>query len=263
MEALDLRVEQGEKVALVGANGAGKSTLLELIAGFRFPFRGQVEVLGQALTKETARTIRKHLGLVFQDPDDQVFMPRVWDDVAFGPKNLRWSPDQVREAVDRSLLELRIKDLEDRAPHRLSYGQKKRVAVAGVLAMSPEILLLDEPTTGLDYPTRCELLKKISGMSTTMLITTHHVEDLVGFVDRLVVLDVTKVAEGDPREVMTRDDLMAKAKLEVPTIGRVYRLLRQLGHPVEDLPMSLDDAIDLLAAKLRPTSVVTSGSAGA
>jgi cobalt/nickel transport system ATP-binding protein len=249
---VNLAVEMGEKVAIVGSNGAGKSTLIELISGFRFPFQGHVEVLGESLGRDSAPQIRKHLGLVFQDPDDQVFMPRVWDDVAFGPKNLRWTVERTREAVEYALRELRILDLRDRAPHRLSYGQKKRVAIAGILAMDPEILLLDEPTTGLDPRTRSELLRKLSEMPKTMLVTTHHVDDLIEFVDRIVVLNGTVIADGAPRDVLLKEQVLEEADLEVPTIARLFRVLRDRGFPVDDLPLSIDEAVIRLMTQSEP-----------
>ena len=239
-------MREGERVAVVGSNGAGKSTLLELLAGFRMPFEGRVEIFGEALTRESAPRLRRHLGLIFQDPDDQVFMPRVWDDVAFGPKNLRWSPERVQEAVERALRELEIEDLRERAPHRLSHGQKRRVALAGVLAMDPEILLLDEPTTGLDARMRSRILEKLSSLSQTMLVTTHHVEDFAEFVDRIVVLQGSVVASGLPRDVLLRDDLLESAGLEAPSLPRLFRALRARGYPVGRIPLSIEEAVDLL-----------------
>ncbi len=218
------------------------------------PFAGRVEIFGEALTKESAPRLRRRLGLVFQDPDDQVFMPRVWDDVAFGPKNLRWPEDRVRETVERALRELGIADLRDRAPHRLSHGQKKRVAIAGVLAMEPEVLLLDEPTTGLDMRTRSQLLARLFATRRTMIVTTHLVDDFAGLVDRIVVLDGRVVADGPPREVLLRDDLLERANLEVPVMARLLRALRDRGYPLDDLPASVEAAVDLLARDPGPAA---------
>ncbi|OGS50236.1 MAG: hypothetical protein A3K65_08590 [Euryarchaeota archaeon RBG_16_68_12] len=255
LEHLDLRVEEGEKVAIVGGNGAGKSTLLELLCGFHFPFQGAVRIQGELLTRESAARVRRHFGLVFQDPDDQVFMPRVWDDVAFGPTNLGWTPERVRNAVEEALVELRIHDLRDRAPHRLSFGQRKRVAIAGVLAMNPEVLLLDEPMSGLDHEARSELLSLLSASRKTHLITTHNLEGIVEFMDRVVVLKVTKVAEGGPREILLRDDIMAAANVDVPPISRLFRALQKRGHPMETLPLSIEEAIRVLTGELAKAEV--------
>ncbi len=255
LDHLDLRVEGGEKVAIVGGNGAGKSTLLELLCGFHFPFQGAARIQGEPMTRESAARVRRHLGLVFQDPDDQVFMPRVWDDVAFGPTNLGWTPEQVRITVEAALAELRIHDLRDRAPHRLSFGQRKRVAIAGVLAMDPEVLLLDEPTSGLDREARSELLSLLATSRKTLLIATHNLEGIVGFVDRVVVLNVTKVAEGGPREILLRDDVMAAANVDAPPISRLFRALQKQGRPVETLPLSIEEAVRVLTAEFAKADV--------
>jgi cobalt/nickel transport system ATP-binding protein len=250
LDHLDLTVAEGEKVAVIGSNGAGKSTLLELLAGFHFPFQGDVRIMGEVLTKENAARARRHLGLVFQDPDDQVFMPRVWDDVAFGPKNLAWPPERVADAVDRTLKEMGIEDLKDRAPHRLSYGQKKRVAIAGVLAMEPEILLLDEPSSGLDARSRTDLLARLATLDRTLVLATHSVEEAAWFVDRLVVLGGRKLAEGRPRDILAQGDLLTAAGLEVPTMGRLFRALGELGVPFDPVPLSVEEAFDRLAEVL-------------
>jgi len=219
IEGVDLDVEVGERVAIVGPNGAGKSTLLHLTAGFQWPFGGEVRVFGELLTRKSAPAIRRHLGLVFQDPDDQVFMPRVWDDVAFGPRNLGWPEARVREAVERALAGMGIADLAERVPHRLSFGQKKRVALAGVLAMDPDVLLLDEPTTGLDPRARHDLLGTLRILDKTLIIATHHLEEVGVFADRLVVLDRRKIAEGTPREILARKDVLAALDLETLVAG--------------------------------------------
>ena len=253
LQGIDLDVGEGERVAVVGSNGAGKSTLLELLAGFRTPFTGRGEIFGEALTKDNAPRLRRRLGLIFQDPDDQVFMPRVWDDVAFGPKNLRWPPERVQAAVERALRDLEIDDLRERAPHRLSHGQKRRVALAGVLAMDPEILLLDEPTTGLDSRMRSRMLEKLSSLSKTMLVTTHHVEDFAEFVDRIVVLQGRVVASGRPRDVLLRDDLLEGAGLEPPSLPRLFRALQARGYPVDRIPLTVEEAVDLLVHAAAPS----------
>jgi len=250
LDGLDFAVDVGEKIAVIGSNGAGKSTLLELLAGFHFPFEGEVRILDEALTKENAARVRRHLGLVFQDPDDQVFMPRVWDDVAFGPKNLGWPAERVAEAVKRTLRELEIEDLQDRAPHRLSHGQKKRVAIAGVLAMEPEVLLLDEPLSGLDNRSRRDLVARLAAFDRTMVLTTHSVEEVAWFVDRLVVLGGRKLAEGPPREILAQEDMLASAGLEIPPVTRLLRALGGLGLSIDPLPLSVEDAFERLAAIL-------------
>ncbi len=158
LEDISLAIANGERVSLVGPNGAGKSTLLHLMAGLYFPNKGKVEVQGTPLTKKDARLVRQKVGFLFQDPDDQIFMPSVWEDVAFGPINMGLEEAEVRDRVDKAMVLAGIPDFKDRVPHRLSIGEKKRVAIAGLLAMSPPMLLLDEPTANLDPQGRRDLV---------------------------------------------------------------------------------------------------------
>jgi cobalt/nickel transport system ATP-binding protein len=240
LKGVDLSVEAGEKIAVIGPNGAGKSTLLHLIAGFRTPFTGTVKVMGVPLDGASADKVRRDLGLLFQDPDDQLFMPTVSEDVEFGPRNLGLDDPEGRAV--RALRSVGAEHLAGRRPHRLSHGMKKRVAVAGILAMDPKVLLLDEPTAGLDPRSRRELIELMRAMDSTMLIATHDLDAVAEVVDRAIVLDVSPVMEGRMADLVSRRDELAKVGLEVPQVTRLFDRIAGMGYPVDDIPITMDQA---------------------
>lgn len=245
LENVSLSLERGEKVAIVGPNGAGKSTLLHLIAGFRMPFTGKVLIDSQTLTESSADDLRKMVGLLFQDPDDQIFMPTVEEDVAFGPRNLRL--EDIDGRVSKGLRSAGVETLAKRKTHRLSYGMKKRVAIAGIMAMDPNILLLDEPTSGLDPKARSELIKLLKGMDRSMLIATHDLEAAAEIVDRAVVLNVGILMEGTMRDLVMSRDLLERAGLEIPPVSKLFSVLGSMGYSVDALPVSMDQAVAQLS----------------
>lgn len=245
LENVSLSLERGEKVAIVGPNGAGKSTLLHLIAGFRMPFTGKVLIDSQTLTESSADELRKMVGLLFQDPDDQIFMPTVEEDVAFGPRNLRL--DDIDGRVSKGLRSAGVETLAKRKPHKLSYGMKKRVAIAGIMAMDPNILLLDEPTSGLDPRARSELIKLLKGMDRSMLIATHDLEAAAEIVDRAVVLNVGILMEGTMRDLVMSRDVLERAGLEIPPVSKLFSVLGSMGYSVDALPVSMDQAVAQLS----------------
>ena len=245
LENVSLSLERGEKVAIVGPNGAGKSTLLHLIAGFRMPFTGNVLIDSQTLTESNADDLRKMVGLLFQDPDDQIFMPTVEEDVAFGPRNLRL--EDIDGRVSRSLRSAGVETLAKRKTHKLSYGMKKRVAIAGIMAMDPNILLLDEPTSGLDPKARSELIRLLKGMDRSMLIATHDLEAAAEIVDRAVLLNVGILMEGTMRDLVMSRDLLERAGLEIPPVSRLFSILGSMGYSVDALPVSMDQAVAQLS----------------
>jgi len=245
LENVSLSLERGEKVAIVGPNGAGKSTLLHLIAGFRMPFTGKVLIDSQTLTESSADDLRKMVGLLFQDPDDQIFMPTVEEDVAFGPRNLRL--DDIDGRVSKGLRSAGVETLAKRKPHKLSYGMKKRVAIAGIMAMDPNILLLDEPTSGLDPRARSGLIKLLKGMDRSMLIATHDLEAAAEIVDRAVVLNVGILMEGTMRDLVMSRDVLERAGLEIPPVSKLFSVLGSMGYSVDALPVSMDQAVAQLS----------------
>lgn len=241
LKSVDLVVEQGEKVAVIGPNGAGKSTLLHLIAGFRMPFQGRVVIAGTALSKRNGNELRRRVGLLFQDPDDQLFMPTVEEDVAFGPRNL--GAADVAGAVAKGLRSTGVEALAGRRPHRLSYGMKKRVALAGVMAMDPEILLLDEPTSGLDPRARKELIRVLQRLDRTMLIATHDIEAAAEIADRAVVLNVEVVAQGNMKDIIQSPEVLESVGLEIPPVPKLFKALDAMGYKVNSLPISIEQAV--------------------
>ena len=214
---VDLHVHAGERVALLGPNGAGKTTLVLHLNGILHAGAGSVAVSGLPVAKQNLQEIRRRVGIVFQDPDDQLFMPTVRDDVAFGPANLGMKGVALERQVMGALERVGMAEFADRPPHHLSFGQRRRVAVATVLAMEPEILVLDEPSSNLDPASRRELAEILRGLDVTVLMVTHDLPYAFELCPRSVVLsDGVIVADGDTYDVLTDDDLMARHRLELP-----------------------------------------------
>jgi len=208
LDGVDLTVEQGEKLAIIGANGAGKTTLLLHFNGL-LRGQGRIRVLGREVTPGNLRWIRSRVGLVFQDPDDQLFSPTVLDDIAFGPLNLGCSPTEAKERVARALEWVGLQGYESRSPHRLSLGEKKRVALATVLAMDPEILVLDEPTANLDPAARGRLTELLEGWQGTLILATHDLETVGALCRRVAVMDGGRiVAEGAVSSILSDEELL-------------------------------------------------------
>lgn len=221
-----VRIRSGERVALLGANGSGKSTLLRLLAGLTFPEHGAVSFLGECLAASRLQQddfffrFRRSTGIVFQNPDVQLFNASVFDEVAFGPLQLRWPKDRIREQVEETLAMLGIADLKNRAPHRLSLGEKKRVAVASVLVLDPEVLILDEPTAGLDPASQAqiiELLGSPANGSRTVIMATHDLDALEEIADRCYLLEGGRIAgEGTPMDILHDVELLKRTGLVRP-----------------------------------------------
>ncbi|TFV46565.1 ABC transporter ATP-binding protein [Blastococcus sp. TF02A_35] len=214
---VDLRIERGERVALLGPNGAGKTTLVLHLNGILRGGRGRVSVAGLDVGKRTLPEIRRRVGVVFQDPDDQLFMPTVGEDVAFGPRNLGLPEAEVAARVAEALDRVRMADAADRPPHHLSFGQRRRVAVATVLAMQPEIVVLDEPSSNLDPAGRRELAEVLDELPVTLLMVTHDLPYAAQLCPRSVVLDGgLVVADGPTAELLADAPLLAAHRLELP-----------------------------------------------
>ena len=214
---VDLHVHRGERVALLGPNGAGKTTLVLHLNGILTAGAGTVEVSGLPVEKQNLQEIRRRVGIVFQDPDDQLFMGSVRQDVAFGPANLGLRGDALEARVRHALDQVGMSEFIDRPPHHLSFGQRRRVAVATVLAMEPEILVLDEPSSNLDPASRRELADILRGLDVTVLMVTHDLPYALELCARSVVLsDGAIVADGSTYDVLTDDTLMRAHRLELP-----------------------------------------------
>lgn len=217
LDHVDLEVAPGERVAVLGPNGAGKTTLMLSLNGVLTPTDGVVEICGTVLARNTAREIRRRVGLVFQDPDDQLFMPTVAQDVAFGPANFGVTGDALRARVDEALALVSMTEQADRSPAHLSGGQRRRAALATVLACTPDILVLDEPSANLDPVARRDLAETLLALTATMLVVTHDLPYAAQLCDRAVIMDGGRiVADGDTREILSDADLLAAHRLELP-----------------------------------------------
>ncbi|HTX80401.1 MAG TPA: ABC transporter ATP-binding protein [Longilinea sp.] len=224
LEHLDLVVKPGERLAILGSNGSGKSTLLKILDGLYFSTSGSVCAFGQPLSEEALRDdqlnfeFRRRVGFVFQDSEAQLFMPTVWEEIAFAPLQLGVEQDEVRRRVDQALGALQIEKLRDRAPHQLSGGEKKRVALASVLSLAPEVWLLDEPSAGLDPRSVSWLIDFIETqhqMGKTSVIATHDLGLVEAAADRVCVLDEAHhlIAEGRPKEILADRSLLVESNL--------------------------------------------------
>ena len=212
LDGVDLSVTEGERVAVLGPNGAGKTTLMLHLNGL-LAGDGALDVGGI----RDVRELRAAVGLVFQDPDDQLFMPTVGEDVAFGPLNLGLARDEVTARVRVALAAVRMSHVEDRAPHQLSLGQRRRVAIATVLAMRPRLLVLDEPSANLDPRARRELLEVLDSFARTMLVVTHDLPFAARLCERAVILSGGRVAaDGQCAEILADEELLAAHDLELP-----------------------------------------------
>nr|WP_245691468.1 ABC transporter ATP-binding protein [Sinosporangium album] len=217
MYGVDLTIARGERVALLGPNGAGKTTLVMHLNGILTAGHGSVSVAGLPVRPDTVKEIRRRVGLVFQDPDDQLFMPTVRDDVAFGPANMGLRGEALDHRVKHALDRVGMLDVIDRAPHHLSFGQRRRVAVATVLAMEPEILVLDEPSSNLDPFSRRELGEILRGLDITLLMVTHDLPYALELCERSLILSGGVIAaDGPTRGVLADAELLAAHRLELP-----------------------------------------------
>ncbi|MBI0584271.1 MAG: ABC transporter ATP-binding protein [Methanomassiliicoccus sp.] len=246
LDRVDLTIGSGERVSLVGPNGAGKSTLLHILDSLYIPTEGELEVAGIQVNKKTAPQATMRAGLLFQDPDDQIFMPRVWDDVAFGPINMQLDEQEVRRRVDRSLALAGVSEYAERVPHHLSFGEKKRVAIAGLLAMDPEIYLLDEPTANLDPASRRALVNVLRSLDKSIVLATHDLTVAFELTTRVIVLKRTVLYDGDFRGLMARPDILAEANLELPSIPRLMAEWKARSGLDFEVPTTMDEALDLL-----------------
>ena len=251
LKGVSLKVEKGEMVALLGKNGAGKSTLFLHLNGIYQPDEGQVFIDGEELKydKKSLLKFRQKVGIVFQNPDDQIFAPTVEEDVAFGPLNLGLSMEEVQDRVEEALARVGMSGFEKTAPHHLSGGQKKRVAIAGILAMKPEIMVLDEPTAGLDPQGVVDLsilLNELNDEGITIIISTHEVDLVPNYAKRVFVLvDGLLIAEGTPKEIFSKPEILQQANLKVPIVTDLFQQLEMEGFDMKgDYPLTIDEAKD-------------------
>lgn len=236
---INFTADEKQRIALLGPNGAGKSTLFRHFNGILRPTSGNILINGEEITRTNLQQIRRTIGIVFQNPDDQIFSSTVEQDIAFGPCNLGLPAEEVASRVDEVIHMLDLEDLRDRAPHHLSGGEKKRVAIAGVLAMQPAGIILDEPTAGLDPRGVSDLFRFLNmlpeTLGCTIIYSTHQVELVPENADLVYILENGELtARGTPAEIFAQDAVLERAHLELPAIPRLIHSLRAAGVDVED-----------------------------
>ncbi|MHB1041549.1 MAG: ATP-binding cassette domain-containing protein [Eubacteriales bacterium] len=244
LSGVSLSVREGSRTAVLGPNGAGKSTLLLHFNGINLAQSGKVRVAGQEVDKRSEKWVRGVVGLVFQDPDDQVFSSTVWEDVAFGPVNMRLDREEIKSRVEDALRAVRMEDYREKAPYHLSYGQKKRVAIAGVLAMRPRVIVLDEPAAYLDprgRDTLMEILNDLNRQGTTLVIATHDVDLAAEWAAQVIIIkDGKTMAEGGP-SLLANEDLVRGAELRFPVVTQIFRQVPEIR--VKETPLTVADAV--------------------
>jgi len=250
LEDINFIAPRNARIAVIGSNGAGKSTLFKHFNGIFKPTSGSVLIRGEPITKLNIREVRKFVGIVFQNADDQIFSPTVEQDVAFGPTNLGLDEETIHHRVHEALKIVGIEDLANRVPHHLSGGEKKRVAIAGVIAMEPEVLVLDEPTAGLDPQGVHDLIGFVNSLSKqygmTVIFSTHDVSLVAEVADYIYVMNKGRfVAEGNVEQIFMQPDMLKSMRLDVPVLPKLLRSLQQNGVPVS-MAYTYEDAENAL-----------------
>lgn len=251
LNAVSMMLEKGEVAALCGPNGAGKTTLLKLIAGLMAPSSGEVLLFGRKLDRNGRKDAFRRAGILFQDPNDQLFCTHVRADIAYGPANLGLEDSEINRLVNTAMELMEVSHLADRPIHRLSHGEMKRVGLAGLIAMRPPLLLLDEPTASLDPASARHLIDIIRHLNShhgyTLMVVTHDIDLAADIARRIIILNDGKImADGQPRNILTDTSLLRSARLEPPILTRVFQRLPDMaGHP-EAIPVTIDEAVRLL-----------------
>lgn len=253
---INIEIKEGEKVAIMGPNGAGKSTLFLHFNGLKEPDSGNVEIDGEKMSygKSELLKIRQKVGIVFQNPNDQLFAPSVKEDVAFGPMNLGLPIEEVEKRTVEALELVDMSDSSEKPPHHLSGGQQKRIAIAGIMAMRPEIMILDEPTAGLDpqgVDQILEILNRLNDEGMTIVISSHDVEMINDFADRIFVLKKGEIiGDGTPDEIFSDYELLETANLKPPKTAELLKMLKENGLDVDTNKIKVKECCDeILSAK--------------
>jgi len=251
LKDINLKINPGEFVAIIGPNGSGKSTLAKLFNGLFVPTQGDVFVAGfNTKNQEDIWEIRRRAGMVFQNPDNQIVATIVEEDVAFGPENLGIPPEEIRRRVKEALEIVELTEYADKAPHLLSGGQKQRVAIAGIIAMKPDCIILDEPTAMLDPVGRKEVISTVKRLNKeegkTVVLITHFMEEAVQ-ADRILVMEKGKIVmEGKPNEIFSQVDRLKKIGLDVPQVTELAYKLSKDGIPIRKDILSVEEMVDCL-----------------
>ena len=250
LKNINLEIKKASKVAIIGPNGAGKSTLFSHFNGLTEATSGTVELDGKAIEydKKSLLEVRQKVGIVFQDPNDQLFAPTVKEDVAFGPMNLGLSYDEVEKRVNEALEMVEMAEFRDKTPHHLSGGQQKRVAITGLIAMRPEIMILDEPTAGLDpegVDKVLNILNNLNEEGMTIVISSHDIEMVNEFADEIFVLSNGEIiANGDKHEIFSDKELIKRAHLKAPITTEILHALKEKGFDVDTHKISVDELVE-------------------
>ena len=256
LKGIDLEIEPGTFTAVLGHNGSGKSTLAKHFNAIFLPTEGTVRVCGMdTKDEELLLGVRATVGMVFQNPDNQIVANVVEDDVAFAPENLGVPPEEIRQRVDAALKQVGMYEFRSHAPHLLSGGQKQRVAIAGVIAMEPQCIVLDEPTAMLDPSGRREVIETVTRLcrekGITVILITHHMDECVG-ADRLIVMSGGKIVlDGKPKDVFQQSDVLLREGLAVPTTTALLQALKSDGMDVPTDALEVTDCADAIAAALK------------
>ena len=256
LKNVNIQVKKGEKIAIIGPNGAGKSTLFSHFNGLTEPTSGYVEIDGEKIIfeREELLKVRQKVGIVFQDPNDQLFAPTVKEDVAFGPMNMGLEYDEVKKRIEEALEMVGMSGFEDKTPHHLSGGQQKRVAIAGIVAMRPDIMILDEPTAGLDpegVDKVLAILNKLNSEGMSIVISSHDIEMVNEFADKIFVLyNGEIIAEGNNHQIFSDKELLKKAHLKAPVTTEILYKLKEKGLDVDTEKLSIEETVkEILKAK--------------
>ena len=250
LKNVNMEIEKGQKVAIMGPNGAGKSTLFSHFNGLTEPTSGHLELDGEIMKydKKTLLEVRQKVGIVFQDPNDQLFAPTVKEDVAFGPMNLGLSYEEVENRVSEALELVGMEKFRDKTPHHLSGGQQKRVAIAGIIAMKPEIMILDEPTAGLDpegVDKVLDILNNLNKDGMSIVISSHDIEMVNGFAEKIFVLNEGEIlASGDKHEIFSNKELLKTAHLKAPITTEILYQLKAKGFDVDTTKININEVVD-------------------
>lgn len=256
LKNINIEIEKGEKVAIIGPNGAGKSTLFSHFNGLTEPTSGCVKIEDKAISfeKDELLKVRQKVGIVFQDPNDQLFAPTVKEDIAFGPMNLGLSYDEVEKRVEDALKMVGMENYEDKTPHHLSGGQQKRIAIAGIIAMKPELMILDEPTAGLD-PDGVEkvlnIMNQLNEEGMTLIISSHDIDMISKYADKIFVLYNGEIIEsGNKNKIFSDMELLKKAHLRTPITTEILYNLKESGLNVNTEKISVKDTCaEIIKAK--------------
>ena len=250
LKNVNIEIKKEEKIAIIGPNGAGKSTLFSHFNGLSEPTSGHVEIDGEKVEykKEKLLQVRQKVGIVFQDPNDQLFAPTVKEDIAFGPMNLGLDYDEVEKRIDESLKMVGMEGFENKTPHHLSGGQQKRIAIAGIVAMRPEIMILDEPTAGLDpegVNKVLNILNKLNKEGMSIVISSHDIEMVNEFAEKIFVLyNGEIIAQGNKNEIFTNKELLKKAQLKTPVTTEILYKLKENGLNVNVEKLTINEVCE-------------------